>query len=167
MFFLLALPIWAMKCPGSKAFVHHASCQITVTFPSSACSEVKTEMLNRISGKNGWVDPHKKGTYSTISGAGSTDMLMKTKRLTGNKKYTDLQDFTFATSGSGCVVEACSESQVMSYLDYSTNYCNLHDLYCGSADGCPFITDLQYTESVGTCSASDKSACHPGEIMHI
>ena len=82
--------------------------------------------------------------------------------MTGDGKYTDKFIYTFAsTAGStGCSVTACSESQVTSYIDYSTNYCNLKDLYCNAADGCAVATnDLTYEESVGDCSASDFSQC--------
>ena len=51
---------------------------------------------------------------------------------------------------------ACSESQVNSVIDYSTNYCNLHSLYCNSSDGCPTAgTDLTYSESYSSCSQHD------------
>mmetsp|Transcript_9937 Transcript_9937/g.29219 ORF Transcript_9937/g.29219 Transcript_9937/m.29219 type:complete len:85 (-) Transcript_9937:111-365(-) len=58
-------------------------------------------------------------------------------------------DFAFAAQEDGsCEVSACSESQVFSIADFSTNYCNLHDLYCGTEDGCAMVTteDLTYTE---------------------
>ena len=63
-------------------------------------------------------------------------------------------------SGDACTIEACSRSQVPSRYDDGTNYCNLKDLYCNSADGCAVATnDLTYEESVGDCSASDFSQC--------
>jgi hypothetical protein len=56
----------------------------------------------------------------------------------------------------------CSESQVTSYLDFSTNYCDLHDLYCGSKDGCKFVTsDLKYEEEIQECDYHDKGQCKP------
>ena len=33
-------------------------------------------------------------------------------------------------------MQACSESQGPSGCDYSTNYCNVRNLYCNSAEGC-------------------------------
>jgi len=58
----------------------------------------------------------------------------------------------------------CSESQLTSYADFSTNYCNLHDLYCGSSDGCKFVkSDLKYKEDVKSCSSADKGQCKPSD----
>ena len=31
---------------------------------------------------------------------------------------------------------ACSESQITSYIDFSTNFCNIRQLLCGSKEGC-------------------------------
>ena len=43
-----------------------------------------------------------------------------------------------------------------SVLDYSTNYCNLHSLYCSFADGCPTVGgDLTYTEDFNSCKQHD------------
>mmetsp|Transcript_9940 Transcript_9940/g.29229 ORF Transcript_9940/g.29229 Transcript_9940/m.29229 type:complete len:86 (-) Transcript_9940:37-294(-) len=73
-------------------------------------------------------------------------------------------DFAFAAQEDGsCEVSACSESQVFSIADFSTNYCNLHDLYCGTEDGCAMVTteDLTYTEDVKVSlgAGKDKAAC--------
>ena len=122
-------------------------------------------MTARIAGRDGWVDPHNAGTYSVMEGSVEGKEL-HSKRVTGNKKYTDLQLFQFSESAGPkeCVMTACSESQVTSYLDFSTNYCNLHDLYCGSADGCKFVTsDLKYTEETKSCRYHDKGKCHPSK----
>jgi hypothetical protein len=43
-----------------------------------------------------------------------------------------------ANAAGGCDVEACSTSQVTSIYDASTNFCNIHDLYCSEA-GCNAI----------------------------
>jgi hypothetical protein len=124
---------------------------------------VYEEMTARIAGRGGWVDPHNAGVYSVLEGSVQGKELLS-KRLTGNKKYTDLQRFDFSESGGDCTMTGCSESQVTSVLDASTNYCNLHDLYCGSADGCKFVaTDLKYNEEIKTCSAHDKGQCKPSQ----
>lgn len=81
------------------------------------------------------------------------------QRVTGDGKYTDKFDFNFSESGietQSCTVEACSESQVNSVVDYSTNYCNLNNLYCSSKDGCaPINYDLDYKETYVACSQHD------------
>jgi len=132
-----------------------------VTFTGTKCDAVYREMTDRIHGSDGWVDPHNAGLYSVLDGSVQGKEL-HSKRQTGNKQYTDLQLFEFSETGGDCVMTGCSESQVTSYEDFSTNYCNLHDLYCGSADGCKFVkSDLKYTEDVKTCSRANKGQCKP------
>ena len=102
----------------------------------------------------------QQGTYTLTNGATADSSVIESQRLTGDKKYTDKLKFTLKASGSGCELTACSESQVMSVIDFSTNYCNLHDLYCGSQDGCPTAKmDLKYSEKLNSCKQHDKSKC--------
>ncbi|KAJ1444357.1 hypothetical protein M885DRAFT_553148 [Pelagophyceae sp. CCMP2097] len=147
-----------VACPGSPSWVH-AKATVTAKFPTASCADVKAEMLARIHGEGGWVDPHNGGTYVvTADEAG----VLSTSRTTKNKQYTDKQTTTFAGTAQGCTLQMCSESQVMSIADFSTNYCNLHVLFCGSKDGCPVAAaDLDYTEtSTKSAGASnDASAC--------
>jgi hypothetical protein len=144
-----------MKCPDSPAFMH-AGCQISVTFENS-CDSVRTEVISRVDGQyDAWHDPHNNGTYTiTMKSLEEIDL----ERLTGDKKYTDKIIFTFTDTGpSSCSVDACSQSQVTSILDFSTNYCNMHDLYC-SDEGCHPLTKLSYVEKTSKCTQSDASSC--------
>lgn len=144
-------------CPGSHASLTHAKCQMTVKL-DSPCDAVKAEILARVNGTNGWYDPHNRGIYSVVD---ASTNLVQLKRQTGDKKYTDLLNFELSSSGSGCIAVGCSESQVFSVIDYSTNYCNLHDLYCGSKAGCKFVTtDINISgEAFTSCSQHDASKC--------
>jgi len=154
------------KCPGSAALIH-AWAEVTVSFPDASCSTVKAEMEARISGSGGWIDPHNGGTYSITSDAGTE---LEVKRVTANKQYTDKQLFTFTDSGSGCKMTGCSESQVTSVADFSTNFCNLHDLYCGSEDNCPTVSsDLSYDETVTVSfgASKDKTACIAKSLVEV
>eukprot|EP00933_Yihiella_yeosuensis_P039505 TRINITY_DN3355_c0_g2_i1.p1 TRINITY_DN3355_c0_g2~~TRINITY_DN3355_c0_g2_i1.p1 ORF type:complete len:161 (+),score=17.01 TRINITY_DN3355_c0_g2_i1:149-631(+) len=124
-----------MQCPGTADGVKfHAKASFLATAQTS-CSAVQNEIHARVRGENGWTDPHNQGTYTRISDDHDT---MKLKRLTGDGKYTDVMMFTFSSSHNGhsCSFAACSESQVNSFLDFSTDYCNLHNLHCGEQDGC-------------------------------
>merc|ERR1712178_160438 len=49
---------------------------------------------------------------------------------------TDKQTFELTSKDGGCEIKGCSESQGFSIGDFSTNYCDLRNLYCGSGDGC-------------------------------
>jgi len=155
-------------CPGSKAWVH-AKTQLAVSFKNS-CADVMKEINLRVSSQasGAWVDPHNGGKLGqakyTIES--STANSIHLHHLTGNGKYTDELILTFAgvMSGDGvetCSVTACSESQVTSVLDFSTNYCNLHDLYCSdpecNADNLKGHTKLTYTEKIVENSSKQHS----------
>jgi len=58
--------------------------------------------------------------------------------------FTDLFGFRYqSTPNNACHVVGCSESQVPSQCDFSTNFCNMYNLYCSEADGCsPVKHDL-------------------------
>eukprot|EP00603_Paraphysomonas_imperforata_P000979 CAMPEP_0114431864 /NCGR_PEP_ID=MMETSP0103-20121206/10842_1 /TAXON_ID=37642 ORGANISM="Paraphysomonas imperforata, Strain PA2" /NCGR_SAMPLE_ID=MMETSP0103 /ASSEMBLY_ACC=CAM_ASM_000201 /LENGTH=305 /DNA_ID=CAMNT_0001601487 /DNA_START=18 /DNA_END=938 /DNA_ORIENTATION=- len=138
-------------CPGSPVRMH-AKCEMEVEF-TQPCDSVLTEINARVSGKGGWTDPHNGGIYSITN---QTSTFLSGQRITGDGKYTDLFDFSFTSSSGGCSVEACSESQVNSLLDFSTNYCNLHSLYCSSSSGCPTVgADLVYNEKYSSCRQHD------------
>ena len=106
------------------------------------------------------------GTYKVID---QSDESLTLQRRTGDGKYTDKMTFTFASTSevesgmSKCVLRGCSESQVTSVADFSTNYCNLFMLYCGSKDGCkPVSHDIpsQLVEAKPSFGAGkDPKAC--------
>jgi hypothetical protein len=150
------------SCPGSPASIH-AKCEMTVTFPLSTCQEVREEILGRIAGANGWADPHNGGTYTLISSNTEGGTLQGSRR-TGDNKYTDLFQLNFVSSADNsksCIVKACSESQVTSVFDYSTNYCNLHSLYCNAnGDGCPIVQhELHYKKDFKNCRQNQAAKC--------
>ena len=153
-------------CPASPAMVH-ASCELRVTFPAVTCARVRIEAEARITAGPAF-DPHNHGNYSLLS---SDSMLLVGQRITGSACagcYTDQFQLTFEDTPPGCIVSACSTSQGGSFYDYSTNYCNLHVLWCNAQSGCPSIgePDFAYTEEVVACSAGgtqqhDAAACNP------
>merc|ERR1712217_961051 len=126
------------SCPGSGSFVH-ASMKVTAT-ASATCADVKAEIKARASAQGGWKDPHNGGIYSVLDS--NTANMIKTQRTTnpktsvGGQVYTDKQTFELTAVSGRCQIKACSESQGFSVGDFSTNYCDIRNLYCGSADGC-------------------------------
>ena len=127
---LTATGVLAKTCPSSSAWPH-AGCEVSLTTTAS-CSEASAEVVARISGQyDDWHDPPNNGTYTIISDETSTGGLLQLSRLTGNQKYTDHINFKFSTDseGAGCSIDACSQSQVTSVADYSTNYCNSRKKY--------------------------------------
>jgi D-tyrosyl-tRNA(Tyr) deacylase len=110
--------------------------EVTVN-ADAACDVVQAEIEARASGD--WVDPHNGGIYSVLS---SSNGVINTQRTTnpatsvGGVVYTDKQTFELTTVDGGCQIKGCSESQGMSVGDFSTNYCDMRNLFCGSSDGC-------------------------------
>ena len=77
--------------------------------------------------------------------------------------YTDKMRFTLTESDGSCSVDACSESQVTSVYDASTNFCNLRDLFCNKAGGCKIVkNDLSYNADFAfkSCRMHDTSSCN-------
>lgn len=157
---LLAVPGLAMKCPGSPTWIHaHAQVE---AMAEASCQDVIEEIKARVESST-WRDPHNGGHYSLES---ESDMQLDLERLTGNKRFTDKMTFTFSDFPGpkpACGIHACSESQVFSLKDFSTNYCNLRNLYCGTADGCsPVKHDIASTETqveTSRFASDDKTAC--------
>uniref|UniRef100_A0A7S1MJZ3 Uncharacterized protein n=1 Tax=Alexandrium catenella TaxID=2925 RepID=A0A7S1MJZ3_ALECA len=154
----------AHTCPGSGSYIH-AKSETTVTVGKATCKAVQDEMLARVNGQESkaWHDPHNNGHYTLLSQGGSQ---LEFSRKTGNGQYTDKLTFTFEDEADGCKVSGCSESQVFSIADFSTNYCNLRMLYCGASDGCHPVTkdgqsfSVKETEVTSSFGAShDPSAC--------
>ena len=131
-----ALAASAAACPGSKAYMH-AGVEMQIDF-QAGCSAVATEIMARVKGGTAarpWTDPHNGGHYSCIGGCKVDGSYLLLKRKTGGKgSYTDKIDFSFKPTDAGCRVQACSESQGMSYADFSTNFCNIHNLFCSSRE---------------------------------
>lgn len=132
-------------CPGSPA-PRHAKCSLQIEF-DQPCTEVQAEVAARLRGKQGWRCPKTHpGTYTLISASAGA---VRGTRETGpgsmppgpGKSYTDAFGFTFADNagGGGCTAHACSESQGASGCDFSTNYCNVRNLYCNSSEGCKVL----------------------------
>jgi len=129
-------------------------------------ADVAAEIQARVNGQSAaWHDPHNNGTYAAVSQNDKEMLLTRTSgsKSVGGTKYTDKVLFTFESSGAGCSIGACSESQVTSVADFSTNYCNIRNLYCGSADGCkPVEHDFATKETAVSPSfgaGKDPSKC--------
>jgi len=150
-------------CPGSSS-LNHAWMEVTVTADVS-CDLVHAEIVERAGGGS-WVDPHNGGIYSVVH---DSDTTIHTQRTTnpvtsvGGVVYVDLQIFELKSVSGGCQIKGCSESQGNSFSDFSTNYCDLRNLYCGAADDCqtalnPFtVKENSYHKSFG--AGHDFSGC--------
>jgi len=135
----------SLGCPGSPvAESEHSACGMSVVFEAS-CADVQQEIEARITGN---VDRKAlPGNYFSTSSESNT--CTKGGRDTNANAdpgpFTDLFGFLYGGSGNSCTISGCSESQVNSLCDMSTNFCNMFNLYCNSNAGCtPQIHDLSY-----------------------
>merc|ERR1712187_392426 len=135
-----------------------------------SCGDVKAEIQARASAQSGWTDPHNGGIYSVLSTDGN---VIKTQRTTnpaksvGGKMYTDKQNFELTAVGGQCQIKACSESQGTSFADFSTNYCDIRNLYCGPEDGCTTVSKVfathenSFSKSLGAGMISGNASSSP------
>jgi len=154
-------------CPSSPEEVH---AQASVDFVTHAqCSDVSEEILARIANNEAgsWTDPHNGGHYALV---GATSDIHGFHRIEANRvtgtgdpdspvvgPFTDKIRFTLQQRGRGahCEITACSVSQSKSVTDFSANYCNQRNLYCGSAAGCTSVKhDFSFHETNITLSPS-------------
>ena len=105
--------------PNDSSF--HAHCHLSATLANTSCADAKAKADELIK-TNVDTDSEYKGQMS-IHDEG--DDWIYSKRLTYNKKYTDDQLFEFVADGSGCTINARSQSESLSYLDNGVNYCNM------------------------------------------
>eukprot|EP00440_Ansanella_granifera_P023083 gb/GFBE01025068.1/.p1 GENE.gb/GFBE01025068.1/~~gb/GFBE01025068.1/.p1 ORF type:complete len:213 (+),score=27.28 gb/GFBE01025068.1/:1-639(+) len=141
-----------------------ASCSMEVAFPSASCSAVQAEVEARARGDKGWYDPHNQGSYSlSRASPGKVEGSRVTGFMGGPEvggPFTDKWSMSFSDRGAGCAIRAQSQATGLSMLDDSTNYCNLHNLYCGKVDGCTTVKhDLAYSETLRQCNEHEKSVC--------
>jgi hypothetical protein len=167
---MLLWEVWTtdVQCPSSPA-TPHAGARLEATSRSS-CAKLQAEIVARVKAQgSSWHDPHNNGTYYVDS---QSDDVLQLHRVTGNHKpgpYTDKMTLTFVATHDPlftqmkCKVSGCSQSQSASVGDFSTNYCNLRNLYCGKSDGCSPVTgDISIEETwvqPSTGAGKDKSAC--------
>ena len=164
---------YGTHCPGSATTSAHAACSITVVMHTS-CTTVRKEIRARLTSQNGWQDRKSHpGTYSILKGE---PYCVLADRTTGPGAspgpYTDKFGLTFrdgtATAPDGtqqpvCEMTGCSESQVPSTKDFSTNFCNMYNLYCNEAAGCK-TAELNLPTPAHV--AYGPSCTHAGEAEH-
>ncbi len=153
----------SVECPGSPS-AKHAHCALMWHVKGQTCDKVVEEALARIKGEKAWTDPKSKpGKYELLKES-STQVFAQ--RTTGDgTNYVDKFLLTFVDNSKGkhqgCVVQGCSDAVSPSYEDYSSNYCNMFNVLCGSNDDCTFVHhDLKINrENLVDCEFHKKSEC--------
>eukprot|EP00439_Symbiodinium_sp_Y106_P080098 s234_g18.t2 len=100
--------------------------QVGLRLPGNEGRQQGSKAGRREGGKEGSEERWKEGTYNVLPSRSSSQLAFS--RLTGDKKYTDKMIITLADTGGKCMIMGCSESQVFSFIDFSTNYCNIRNL---------------------------------------
>jgi len=126
-------------CPGSDS-IQHAMAEAEWVLNNS-CDQVRQEIYARVAKENNWIDAHNQGTYANRT-ATDDESLIALTRTTGrvmfpgtyeNEAFTDKLNLNLVPKDdTQCEVYGCSQSQVMSKWDYSTNFCNLQVLVGGT-----------------------------------
>ena len=105
----------------------HAHCAMKMNFPSTACNDAFSKMLNAV---NTWhPEPDTSaGTYALVTETDNSSIWAT--RTTPVKHYVDDILFQYSSnSNGGCSIAAKSRSQTLSYYDYSTNFCNMWNVF--------------------------------------
>ncbi|RUS71995.1 hypothetical protein EGW08_020243 [Elysia chlorotica] len=93
----------------------------------------------------------EKCRYALTSYDGAT---LKGKHTTPVKHYVDDLVMMFKAAGNGCAIHGFSSSETWyAVLDYSTNYCNLHNIITGSG------LDFKETTSDDICTQYSSANC--------
>lgn len=133
-------------CPGTAVSWPRPSAKAEAKWVlNNSCDEVRQEIYARVAKENNWIDAHNQGTYanrtatdesdeSLIELTRTTPYVMLTRRENQNVQFTDKLNLKLEPNSSNtqCTVYGCSESQVTSFFDFSTNFCNLQVLVGGT-----------------------------------
>lgn len=166
-------------CPGSPASNGFGTASTNAwarvqVVTSVGCEQAALEINLRAQGTGfgRWTDPHNGGKYflynSYLDANGpSLRKVLSLTRRTGDDLFTDAITFALEeTADNRCQVYGCSESQGKAMGDFSTNYCNVHNLVCGSSLGCTPISVDPFTSKehvqLSVRASSDPAQCFNG-----
>ena len=117
-----------MSFPAFDLF--HAHCAMKVEFKEASC--LKAFDIMKDDGYNWHPEPKAGGSYRMYSAIEEETLWVQ--RVTPTKHYVDDIQFNYMPPNpenfrvAGCVVEAKSRSQTLSYYDYNTNFCNMYNV---------------------------------------
>merc|ERR1712001_221568 len=158
---LLILASFLVMTSGFPKDWFHAEC--SVKRPVSVDCEKTQEMI--VNQMNVWDNedcgtqpgdssPH--GQKCLYKHTGSEGLTTTGTHTTPIHRYVDDLTFKFVPNDSGCLVDANSISESLSYLDFGTNYCNLFNLM----DGSGLTQDSAYTEDTNDDICTQRSSAN-------
>ena len=123
----------------------HAHCSFKVSWPSTDCSSAFSYLVDQVSHFN---NPSVRESNYTLISSSASALTIHSTHTSPVHRYIDDQHMSLApsTSGTGCDMDAKSESRPISIYDYSTNFCDVYNLlragpafsYDVSTLECPF-----------------------------
>jgi len=133
----------------------HASCKIEWTFGLN-CKDTAGKIVGQM---KTWAGDDcgtgEKCKYKLVSNDGTT---LTATHTTPKKNYVDDLKFVFTSKGQQCQVTGTSSSETWyAVLDYSTNYCNLHNLITGS--GLDKVSGYKESTSDSVCTQYTSANC--------
>jgi len=164
-------------CPGSDAYLGSAKAEAEWTLKNS-CDQVREEIYARVAKEDNWIDAHNQGTYANrTANDGSDENLITLTRRTGrvmfpgkyeNVAFTDKLNLKLEPlphDNTQCKVVGCSQSQIDSFWDFSTNFCNMQVLVGGkNQTGDNEYRFVQHNLETVNSSIYDVTSPHRGEI---
>ncbi|CAG0880413.1 unnamed protein product [Darwinula stevensoni] len=130
-FLFLVLVTAILVAMFTLPFPRHASCSVNITFPQR-CSGVRDALIHQMhmwSGMNNCESGGQKCLYEVTSVKGN---IVSGTHTTPKFRFMDYITFKFGHEEGQCIVEAFSTSAFwFAWLDFGTNYCNIHNLVEG------------------------------------
>merc|ERR1711953_1428885 len=157
-FLTFLLPLAWAASPGPRDPLH-ASCSVKWTL-SESCATAQQKIIDQMNlwdnedcGPTDDNKPH--GQKCLYHHTGTEGLVTTGTHTTPIHRYVDDLTFTFIEgSDPTCLVDAYSQSETLSLLDYGTNYCNLFNLM----DGSGLVNDPAFTEDTNNFICTQRSS---------
>eukprot|EP01080_Neovahlkampfia_damariscottae_P010629 gene10629-3252_t len=134
----------------SSSQIIRASCESFWNFKGNKCSSVQNFILGEIKHYTHPDGKHK--NYTLIATKPNHIHLINTTPV---RKYIDDINIEFTDKGDSCATKQVSRSRVFSVYDYSTNFCNIHNLLLRYEE----VFNKKYDEKLGNCRFHDVTMC--------
>merc|ERR1712183_525422 len=157
----VALIVLTVCLSYTSADLLHASCSVKWTL-SESCDNVQTMIVNQMNlwdnedcgTKPGDDQPH--GQKCLYHHDRDVELTTYGTHTTPIHRYVDDLTFQFIPKDFGCLVDAFSQSETLSLLDYGTNYCNLFNLM----DGSGLVLDPMFSEDTNDLICTQRSSAN-------
>lgn len=150
----------AMAVTTMALYPFHASCKIDWTFEGGSCANVNQAIMAQMKKWESADNCQSGGEKCLYMLRTHSPTEIKGTHETPKKHYIDDLSFTFTEDKQFhvCRVHGYSTSETWyAYLDFGTNYCNLHNLITGA--GLDKASGYSETTSNSQCTQYESSDC--------